>query len=425
MPLSAIIVGAGHRGMAYGSYALSHPDELQIVGVADPCERRRQRAAKAFGLKPEQCFESAAALAAQPKCADFVMNCTMDHQHIETSLPLLARGYHMLLEKPFACNEEEARQLLEAARCGDRKIAICHVLRYAPFYVEVHKRVMAGEIGDLINVQAAEHVAYHHMVVAYVRGKWNRRDYCQSTMLMAKCCHDLDLILWLKRGVRPRRVSSFASNFQFRREKAPPNAGTRCIVDCPIESECQYSARKHYLDNPKRWAFYVWTELEDVAEPSEEQRLELMRTGPFGRCVWKTDMDVVDHQSVAIDFEDGSTATLNMVGGAAEASRTLHLIGTKGEIRGNLEDGQFVIRRIAPGPGQEFTEELVDLKDCDIYDGHGGGDHRLVTDFLAYLRDDVISPSTTTLEDSMLGHLLGFRANLAQETGQIVDIPAV
>ena len=148
-------------------------------------------------------------------------------------------------------------------------------------------------------------------------------------MLMAKSCHDLDLITWMKSGIRPQRVASFGSNFQFRAENAPPGAGTRCLVDCPIEADCLYSARKHYIDHPDRWAFYVWDSLEHLANPTIEDKLESLKTSPYGRCVWKTDMDVVDHQSVLIDFEDGCTATLNMIGGAAKPSRTIHLIGTR------------------------------------------------------------------------------------------------
>uniref|UniRef100_UPI0040490EAF Gfo/Idh/MocA family protein n=1 Tax=Cephaloticoccus sp. TaxID=1985742 RepID=UPI0040490EAF len=204
--LSAIIVGAGHRSMLYASYALSHPDELCIVGVADPSPARRENAIRRFNLTTDQCFESAEDLATRPKFADFVINGTMDQHHVPTSLPLLAAGYDLLLEKPFATNVTELKQLVGTARRLGRKVSICHVLRYAPFYSAIRNEIIKGTIGQIINVQAVEHVSYHHMAVGFVRGKWNRQDICHSGMLMSKSCHDLDLITWMKSGVPPVSV---------------------------------------------------------------------------------------------------------------------------------------------------------------------------------------------------------------------------
>jgi len=429
-PLAAVIVGAGHRALLYASYATHHPDELQIVGVADPLALRRQQTMAAFGFAPERCYDSAAALAAAPKFADFAINGTMDNQHVPTSLPLLAAGYDILLEKPFATDENEMWELAAAARKHGRKIAICHVLRYAPFYRAIRQEVVNGDIGDILNIQATEHVSYHHVSVAFVRGKWNRRDLCHSTMLMSKCCHDLDLIAWMKSGVAPVRVASVGGNFQFRPEKAPAGAGTRCLVDCPIEAACVYSARKLYLDHPKRWSFYVWDSIEHIANPSREDMLASLKgDNPHGRCAWKCDNNVVDHQSVAIEFADGCTATLNMIGGCAKASRAIHLIGTRGEIQGNFEDSRFVVRHIDTRPGHpEYAEKIVDLNQAGdmtgAHGGHGGGDLRLVGDFLAVLRGGTPSISSTPIEDSINGHLLGFCADLSREKRLVVDVPA-
>ena len=424
--LSAVIVGAGHRAIIYASYANAHPDELEIVGVADLSPLRRGQVSQAFGIPPERCFASAEELAAAPRLADFVINGTMDHQHVPTALPLLARGYHMLLEKPFATNTAEMWELVAAARRYGNQVSICHVLRYAPFYAAIRRRVAAGEIGDILNVQAAEHVSYHHIAVAFVRGKWNRKDYCQSSMLMAKSCHDLDLISWMKSGIMPRRVASFGSNFQFRPERAPAGAGTRCLVDCPIEAGCLYSARKHYIDHPDRWAFYVWDSLEHLANPTIADKIESLKTSRYGQCVWKTDMTVVDHQSVVVEFADGATATLNMIGGTSKPSRSLHLLGTVGEIEGCLEESQFVVRHFDTRPDHETAEELVDLNvQGDMVGaggGHAGGDMRLVADFVKVLNGEPPSISTTGLEDSIYGHLIGFCADRSMETGQVVEV---
>lgn len=424
--LTAVIVGAGHRALCYAEYAQAHPDELKIVGVADPTELRRKRVAELYKFGPGRCFMSAEELAAKPRFADFVINGTMDHQHVQTSLPLLAAGYDMLLEKPFATDEKEMWALVKAARKHKRKIAICHVLRYTPFYAAIRQKVLDGVIGEVLNVQATEHVSYHHVAVCFVRGKWNKRSYCKSPMLMAKSCHDLDLIAWMKSGVAPRKVASFGSNFQFRPEKAPKGAGTRCVVDCPIESQCLYSARKHYLDHPDRWAFYAWDTIEHLDAPTDADRLESLKTSPYGRCVWKCDNDVVDHQSVIIEFEDGATATLNMIGGCSKPSRSIHLIGTLGEIRGCLEDSKFAIWHIDPRPGHEYSEEIVNINlagdATGAFGSHGGGDPRLVADFVRVLNGEPTSISSTGIEDSVNGHLMGFCADRAMTGNRVVTV---
>jgi predicted dehydrogenase len=426
-PLTAVIVGAGHRALLYASYAQAHPDVLQIVGVADPLPLRQQQVADLYGLPPERCFQTAEELAKVPRFADLVINGTMDHQHVPTSLFLLRAGYDMLLEKPFATSEAEMWQLVESVRQHKNKVVICHVLRFAPFYAAIRQHVQGGAIGDILNVQTVEHVSYHHMAVGFIRGKWSKKSECHSSMLMAKCCHDLDLITWMKSGIKPVRVTSFGSNMQFKPENAPAGSGTRCLVDCPIELDCLYSARKHYLDHPERWSFYVWDSLEHIENPTlEQKKASLEGDNPYGRCVWKTGMDVVDHQSVVIEFEDGCTATHNMVGGATRPSRSIHLLGTLGEIQGVFEDSRFYLRHIDTRPGHEFLEQEIDLRiQGDMHGvsgGHGGGDMRLVEDFVRVVRGETPSLSTTSLMDSVAGHLIGFRADLSMDQHRVVEI---
>ena len=426
-PLKAIIVGAGQRALIYASYAQLHPEELQIVGVAEPVEERREHVRRLYGLAPERCNASSEEVAREPKFADVVINGTMDHQHVSTSVPLLEAGYDILLEKPFAISEAEMWDLVRAARRTERHVLICHVLRFSAFYAAIRQRVLDGGIGDLISVQTAEHVSYHHMAVSYVRGKWARQQHGYASMLIAKCSHDLDLIAWMKSGVMPVAVTSLGSNFQFRPERAPEGAGTRCLVDCPIEADCIYSARKHYVDTDHRRNFYVWEGLEGLEEPSREEKIELLKgDNPHGQCVWRCEMDVVDHQSVAIDFEDGATATHVMVGGATKPQRAIHLIGTRGEIQGVFEEDRFVLRHIDPRPGHVFTEEVIEVSDgaddVTAEANHGGGDLRLVRDFLRVARGEPPSISTTSLDDSIAGHLIGFSADRAMKEHRVIDL---
>jgi len=418
-PVKAVGVGLGHRTENYASYALQHPEELQIVGAADPDEGRLRRFAEKFHLPSENCFATAEELAAGPRLADAAINGTMDRQHVPTSLPLLEAGYHVLLEKPIAPTKKELLQLLDAARRTGRRVMICHVLRYAPFYAEVRRRVAAGAIGDRISIRTVENVSYHHMAVGFVRGKWRRRADA-NPMLLAKCCHDLDIIAWMQSGVRPLRVASFGNLKYFRRENAPPGAGTRCLADCHIEAECPYSARKNYIDQGL-WSFYAWDSLEHIASPTVEQKLESLRAdNPYGRCVWRCDNDVVDHQSVIVEFADGVVAAHDMVGNTARPCRTIHLVGTTGEIEGNMEEGRFVVRHPDPRAGHEYSEEWVDLNVSG--DMHGGGDLRLVGDFVRVVRGEPASLSTTDLMDSINGHLMAFAADAAMRERRGVEI---
>ena len=227
-PITAIIVGAGHRSLIYSHYAVTNPDRLQIVGVADPDADRRRMVQKYYSLPDSMLFESAEALAAKGKLADAVINGTMDQQHVATAVPLLAAGYDMLLEKPFAISEDEVRALAGAARQYGRKVMICHVLRYAPFYAEIHKRLPL--LGKIQGIETTEHVSHHHMLVGYVRGKWRNTAMAgHHSMLLAKCCHDIDLIMWMKSGIAPVQVASFGGMQQFRPENAPAGAGEELL----------------------------------------------------------------------------------------------------------------------------------------------------------------------------------------------------
>ena len=428
LPTTAIIVGAGHRSLGYADITFSHPELLKIVGVADPDPIRRRMAMERYGFSEDMCFHDAAELAARGRLADAIINGTLDRLHVETSLPLLDAGYDMLLEKPFALNEPEARTLVDCAARNGSKVMICHVLRYAPFYSSIKEQILNGDLGEIINIQMAEHVSYTHMSIGYVRGKWRNSEQCRSTMLLAKSCHDMDLMMWLMGETRPTAVSSFGGRYQFRAEKAPPEAGTVCMVDCPLVDTCEYSSKRLYINHPERWGCYVWDALEHLENPTDEDRIALMKSdSPYARCVYKSDNNVVDRQSVMINFASGATGTLNMVGGAAQDRRTISIIGTLGEIFGTFEKGAYTFRRINPereGFSGGCDEVLVDLNRAVTEAGHGGGDDRMVLDFLKYVRGEAPGPACTDIADSLTGHLCVYKADESRERGGIpITIP--
>ena len=417
-PVTAIIVGGGHRSFTYAELALKYPEKLKIVGIADPNRFRCEKASKMFGFPMENCFSSAEELAKVPKFADAVINGTMDHQHVETALPLLEAGYDMLLEKPFAVNLEEMDKLINAVEKYGNKVMICHVLRYTPFYLAIKERILAGEIGDIININMFEHVSYHHASTSYVRGKWGNSDVCKTPMLLAKCCHDLDIMMWMMGKIKPKTVSSCGSIFQFKPESAPADAGERCLVDCPHVDTCMYSAKRIYIDHPDRWEFYVWSALEDMENATIEDKINLLKgDSPYGKCIYKSGNNVVDHQSVMVNFENGATGTHNMIAGASRPLRRIEIVGTKGEIFGEFENNDIHILKINPDPGKEYDEEIVDLSAFVEGGGHGGGDLGLAEDFVNYVRGENPSVSCTSIFDSVAGHRTVFLSELSRLDG--------
>lgn len=425
--IKVVLVGAGDRADVYAGLALEKPEKMQVVGLVEPDEVRRRIMQEKYNVPEENCFSSVEEFVQRDKFADAVINGTLDMLHVPTSVPVLEKGYDLLLEKPFCVSEEQLWKLQETAqRCGS-KVMICHVLRYAPFYSSIKKQVMAGEIGDIISVQLTEHVSYHHLGVAYLRGKWANESVCGAPILLAKCCHDLDLMMWMMGGKKPVAVASFGSDYQFKPENKPQGAGKYCMLDCPaaVEEKCAYSARKNYLEPEIKWSQYVCRRLQGTELTYENCRNSLMDPeNPYGRCVWDCEHDVMDHQSVIVNFENGAVGSFTMAGGAAKGERSIHIIGTKGEIKGILQESKFVIRK-AKG-GTSYGEELYDLKLTGEMDGayrdHGGGDSRLVEDFVDYLNGAEPSISCTSLEDSIYSHLTVFRAEKARKNGTVEKV---
>jgi len=420
-PLKVALVGAGNRGTVYSDYALVEPEKMKIAAVVEPDSFRRKHAANKYNVPEANCFSTVQEFLEKRIKIDAVINATMDRDHIDTALPLLKAGYDMLLEKPICLDKNDLYKLYEYAQKYSRRIMVCHVLRYAPFYVEIKKRILKGEIGEIINIQTEENVSYHHFATSFVRGKWSNSDVCGSKIIMQKCCHDLDLITWLKSGIAPKYVGSLGGLMKYKPENAPVGSGLKCLADCIIENTCPYSAKKIYVESG-RWAQYAWTSIEHLGEDlTEDAKIEsLKRDNPYGRCVWHCDNNVEDHQAVMIEFEDGSTAVHSLNGGVPKPCRTIHITGEKGELIGNLEDACIEIRHPDARKGYEYSSEKIDINVSR--DMHGGGDLRLVADFVQTINGQTPSISSTNLKDSIYGHLIGFAAIDAMEERKIVEI---
>ncbi len=430
--LTAVVVGAGNRANVYSSHAIDYPDELQIVGVVDPNPKRVELFKNKYSICEENCYSSIEEFLKKDKFADFVINGTMDHIHVKTSIPVLEKGYDLLLEKPFAVNEEEMNILCDTADKYGNKVVICHVLRYTDFYRAIKDSILNGDIGDIVSIEMNEHVNYNHMCVSYVRGKWRSEEICFAPMLLAKSCHDVDIMMWMMNKTKPVSVVSFGSDFQFGPHNKPKNAGNRCMVDCPIKDTCIYDCETNYL-NPRRWRFYTTQPIGELPTCADHIVADsFKKDNHFGECAWNFDRGGnVDHQAVIVNFANGATGTFSMVGGAARSERNIHIIGTKGELKGTFEDQKFVIRTKDPKASKGadmdgYTEKFIDLEVTgDMIGqngGHGGGDQNLMKDLMHYLNGEEPSVSCTTLDDSKISHHAVFMAEKSRKTGKIIEL---
>ncbi len=419
--LKTAIAGCGNRGGVYSEYAYVNPDMMEITAVAEPNEYRRNKMGDRFEIPNERRFETVGEFLESGIRVDAVINTTMDADHYKTAKSILKAGLDMLIEKPICLTKQELLEIYSLSKESGARVMVCHVLRYAPFYRTIKELIINGEIGDIHSMVTEENVSYHHFSTAFVRGKWANSDVCGSQILMSKCCHDLDILTWLKSGTPPIRVSSFGGLFNYRVENAPAGSGTRCTADCSIAGSCEYDAKKLYLEKDI-YDYYAREHLDDFIDSDRPGRLEksLGENNPYGRCVWRCDNNVMDHQTVIVEFDDGCTASHNLIGGTAKPDRTIHIAGTRGEVVGSMEDGIIKIRKPDPDNDSLYDEKAIDIQEGG--DGHGGGDLRLVEDFVRFMGNGRTSVSTTELGDSIYGHLIGFGAHESLTGRRAVEI---
>ncbi len=411
-PLTAILIGAGNRGYdAYGSYALAHPDEIRFFAVAEPHDVRRARLAEAHAIPPERQFRTWENLLAQGQIADVALVCTTDRMHVEPTIAALEAGYDVLLEKPMAATLPDCVRLVQTAERTGRLLQICHVLRYTAFFSTIHDIVTSGRLGDVITVEHRENVTYWHMAHSFVRGNW-RNGKIGSPMILAKCCHDLDILYWNLGLVT--RLNSFGSLIHYRAENAPPGAPERCLDGCPVADDCPWYAPRLYLRDYTGWPVSVISE-----DTSLEARRRALETGPYGRCVYHCDNDVVDHQTVNMEFESGATGVLFMHGHSYREGRTMRYDGTRATLRGHyyFDDYEIQIHDHLTGK-MEVIRPTVGPVGAS---GHGGGDAGLMAAFVRAVRDPA-AYALTTARESLESHLMAFAAEQARVDRSIVSM---
>lgn len=414
--LTAIVCGAGCRGTTYAKYMKTLSDKYAVVGVAEPIATRRNNLQRMFNIPNENCFADYREILAKPKMADIAVIATQDNMHVEPALMAIEKGYHLLLEKPVAPTPEECVRIAQAAKEKGVKVLVCHVLRYTPFYKTIKKAVMDGLIGDIVSVMAVEGVGNTHQSHSYVRGDW-KSERTSSPMLLAKCCHDLDIIQWIVD--KPcQKVSSFGELTYFKPENAPKGAPKRCYnTNCPDRKTCPYDVNKVYLSEhaPGFMRLAAARGYSDGFDPNDDEvRLGLEGTG-FGDCVFFAGNDVVDHQIVNMQFADGVTASLTM-NAFNEGGRYIRLFGTRGELYADHKCSEITVFTFEDRKRKTIP---VIKTDESIAGGHGGGDGGMIDEMYTYFTDEYSGFCAANIDVSVKNHLIGFATEKARNNDTV------
>jgi len=432
---TGVVIGAGDRGAhAYVPLLLEEPGLGTVVGVAESDPQRRAAFAARFGLAEAACFETAAALLAAPRRADFALIATQDADHVGPALGALEAGYHVLLEKPMAVREQDCERLLAASERSGKQLQICHVLRYAPLYVAVADVIRSGALGEIVTIQHSENVSYWHYAHAYCRGAWRNRQQ-SSPMILAKSCHDLDLLYWFA-GAPPEVLTSVERPTQLRAENAPAGAPEFCIEGCPHADTCVYDAVSMYRDLtpllldarmksrsrggeappsdvPKAsgWTHWPVSVISQDSTPVGVDRA--LRQTRYGRCVYRVgDNDQPASQSVSVRFANGVQASFTMHSTSYREGRETRIDGTRGSLVAGFYNTEQHLVVHDHKSGQARNVPLASAAGL-----HGGADPALFRAFLAALRGE--QEPATSARESIWSHRMAFAADRCAREGRV------
>lgn len=412
--LDVILIGAGNRGTNYTNIMADNDEKFNVVAVAEPIESRRSFIKEKHNIADDRCFNDWRELLNLGKIADIALIATMDRDHYEPAMCAIENGYDLLLEKPIASTAEECKAIAEAAEKKNVKVVICTVLRYTPLFTSLRDLIKSGKIGEVMSVNHEECVGNVHQSHSFVRGNWGNEER-SSCMLLQKSCHDMDILQWLL-DKKCEKVQSFGTLSYFKKENAPEGAPEYCIEGCPVGETCPYNAVKLYLDDKENSWFRTTCTRE--AYPDDEMVKKAISENQYGKCVYKCDNDVVDHQTVNMLFEGDTTVTFTM-NAFNKGGRFIHIMGTKGEIRAAM-DGDAPIE-IYDFESKETTSIPMHGKD-GVAGGHGGGDVGLIHDLYDYINGTYEGSSIPEINESCYSHLIVFAAEKSRKQHCVVDV---
>ena len=414
---SVIVIGAGSRGRGYSRIMGNMPEKYKIVGVAEPVDSKRKGMQRDYGIPDEACFLDWRDILDRPKMADIAVIATLDGDHYGPAMKAIELGYDILLEKPVAPTPQECRDIANAAEKKGVRVLVCHVLRYTDFFKKVRTIVKSGRIGKIVSVDHVEGIGDLHFSHSYVRGNWHSEKET-SPMLLAKSCHDLDILQWIL-DKKCKKVHSFGSLTYFTKENAPEGAPVRCFEgNCPIADTCRYASERVYIENPHgEWFKSAFRYIMSYKYGSSDEELaKALRDTDYGLCVFHANNDVNDHQIVNMEFEDGETVALS-VNAFNLGGRYIRIYGTKGELYANMGDDFITVSTY-----EDVNTEKISVRAADemITGGHGGGDEGIIYDLYDYMAGDYHGFSVADIHTSVANHMIGFAAEESLHNDTVV-----
>ncbi|HOE78083.1 MAG TPA: Gfo/Idh/MocA family oxidoreductase [Bacilli bacterium] len=405
--ITVSIVGAGSRAGAYiNALEANYHGKFKVVAVAEPRAERRKYFQEKYQIPDSMIFGGYEEFIKQPRLSDIVIIATLDDMHYIPTIDAIKKGYDIILEKPIAMTVEETVAIGEyGAKHPNQLIAICHVLRHSPFFRKIKEIIDSKELGNVIDIQHNENVGYYHFAHSYVRGNW-RNTKISAPFIVAKSCHDLDILLYLLGDKHCQRIASLGSLTFFNHDNYSPDIMAPRCADCSIEKDCPYSALKIYSSGKIRSVVF------DTS--TEETLRKELATSNYGRCVFACDNDVPDHQVTILEFEKGVHATFNLSAFTDKIHRSIKVMCEYGEIRGIETTKEIEITHFGTNEKRIITPQM-------LAGGHGGADTGFIINYMeTYLNN---KPFDSTLAMSIESHVMAFAAEESRlQNGKMIDV---
>ncbi len=410
MKKTVSVIGLGNRGTEYMGFLKSfHSSKVKMHAICDIRQQALDDFAPQYGIPKERQFLSPKEFFSHGVISDALIIATQDASHYEITKQAILTGYKLiLLEKPISGVKDEYIELRDLARENNVLIIVCHVLRYSNYYRKIKEIISSGQIGDIVTINHTENVGYFHFAHSYVRGNW-RDEFTSTPSIMAKCCHDIDLIAWFINSPCTT-VNSVGSLSFFRKENVPEGATHTCMGGCKAKKYCPYDAESLYITDPfykAKFIKYMGRTLTGKAKNSKNDIKNAIKNGDYGRCVFMCDNNVCDNQLVTMTFANGASAVLNMNGFSDKMFRECHIVGTKGELIGygtklkmNIFGGKSkTVHTFSPNVG-----------------GHIEGDIRLISGFVKILCGETTDlTDITTIDATVISHDIALAAEKSRK----------
>lgn len=404
------VIGLGNRGTEYMLFLkLFHRSKIKINALCDISQQALDDISPKYKVPEEMRFLDPDCFFDKGVMSDGLIISVQDQCHYDITAKAIKTGYkYILLEKPVSDNLDECNELLNMAKENGVLLVVCHVLRYSNYFKKVKEIIRSGVIGDIVSINHTENVGYFHFAHSFVRGNW-KRDDTSTPSILAKCCHDLDLISWFVDS-DCKSVSSIGALNYFNNEHKPQGVAKTCLGGCKAKKGCPYDAEQLYIKDPfwkAKFIKYMRRTLTGKTKNTKADIYEALRNGDYGKCVFQNDNNVCDHQIVTMTFENGANAILTLNAFSEKMFRELHIMGTKGEIIGYNQSLRLCVfgkksKKVRVG-GFKFS-------------GHVEGDIRIVTNFVKLLTDEQTDLSDiTTIDTTIPSHEIAAAAEVSRK----------